>query len=86
MGSLERRLKRLESGTKREQTQLGREALTYLSDEELKAAEEALLEEARARGEEPSPTNELLEEMKRWEAEAIERQRAYAEAHRTPSG
>ena len=86
MGSLERRLKRLESGTKREQTQLVREALTYLSDEELKAAEEALLEEARARGEEPSPTNELLEEMKRWEAEAIERQRAYAEAHRTPSG
>jgi len=39
---LSRRLKRLEATHKQEQTQLGREALTYLSDEELVALEDAL--------------------------------------------
>jgi hypothetical protein len=86
MASLERRLEVIEAERKRGKAQLVREALGRLSDEELEAAEEALLAEARARGEQPSPKNELLEKMKRWEAEAIEQQRAYAEAHRTPSG
>jgi hypothetical protein len=68
VGSLERRLESLEATQKQEQAQLGREALARLSDEDLDALEEALLAEARARGEQPLP-NELLEEMKRWEAE-----------------
>jgi hypothetical protein len=85
MASLERRLEAIEAKRKRGKAQLVREALGRLSDEEVEALEESLLAEARARGEQPPP-NELLEEMKRWEAEAIERQRAYAEAHRTPSG
>ncbi len=75
MGGLERRLEILEDVRMRRERQLVREALEHLSDEELEAAEESLLAEARARGEQPPPTNELLEEMKRWEAEAIERQR-----------
>jgi hypothetical protein len=85
MAGLERRIELIEAKRKRGKAQLVREALERLSDEELKAAEESLFAEARARGEQPPP-NELLEKMKRWEAEAIERQRAYAEAHRTPSG
>jgi hypothetical protein len=75
MAGLERRLEILEDVRMRRERQLVREALEHLSDEELEAAEESLLAEARARGEQPPPTNELLEEMKRWEAEAIERQR-----------
>ena len=65
---LNNRLKRLEATHKQEQHQLGREDLSRLSDEELDALEESLDAEARARGEEPPP-NELLEKMKRWEAE-----------------
>ena len=42
MGSIERRLKRLETAQKREQAQLGREARTHLSDEALVALEDAL--------------------------------------------
>ena len=42
MASIERRIERLEATHKQEQTQLGREALTYLSDEELVALEDAL--------------------------------------------
>jgi hypothetical protein len=42
VGSVDRRLKRLEAGRKREQAQLGREALSYLSDEDLHALEDAL--------------------------------------------
>jgi hypothetical protein len=42
VGSLENRLSRLEAAHKQEQAQLGREALTYLSDEELVALEDAL--------------------------------------------
>jgi hypothetical protein len=76
MASLERRLEAIEAERKIGKAQLVREALEQLSDEELEAAEESLLAEARARGEQPPPTNEFLEEMKRWEAEAIERQRA----------
>jgi hypothetical protein len=86
MGRLERRLEVIETNRKKGKDQLIREALERLTNEELEALEEELLAEARARGEQPPPTNELLEEMRRWEAEAIERQRAYAEAHRTPSG
>jgi hypothetical protein len=75
MAGLNRRLELLEARRKRRGDQSRREALARLSDEELEAAEESLLAEARARGEQPPPTNELLEEMKRWEAEAIEQQR-----------
>jgi hypothetical protein len=75
MGSLNRRLESIEARRKRRGGQPRREALSRLSDEELEAAEESLLAEARARGEQPPPTNELLEKMKRWEAETIEQQR-----------
>jgi cytochrome c553 len=75
MAGLKRRLESLEAMRKRREDQPTREALTHLSDEDLDALEEALCAEARARGEQPPP-NELLEEMKRWEAETIERQRA----------
>jgi hypothetical protein len=74
MGGLERRLESLEARRKRRGDQSRREALARLSDEELEAAEESLLAEARARGEQPPP-NELLEKMERWEAETIEQQR-----------
>jgi hypothetical protein len=75
MGSLERRLELIEANRKKEKDQLVREALERLTNEELEALEEELLAEARARGEQPSPTNEFLEEMKRWEVETIEQQR-----------
>jgi hypothetical protein len=78
MASLERRLEAIEAERKREKAQLIREALERLTNEELEALEEELLEEARARGEQPSPTNEFLEEMKQREAETIERQRRHA--------
>jgi hypothetical protein len=74
MARLERRLELIEAERKMGKAQLGREALACLSDEDLDTLEEALRAEARARGEQPPP-NELLEKMKRWEAEAIERQR-----------
>jgi DNA-binding GntR family transcriptional regulator len=74
MGSLKRRVENLEAARMWGERQLVREALSQLSDEELDALEESLDAEARARGEEPQP-NEYLEELKRWEAEAIERQR-----------
>ena len=66
----------------RREGQLVREALSQLSDEELEALEESLDAEARARGEEPPP-NEYLEQMKEWEAEAIEQQRRHAEESRS---
>jgi hypothetical protein len=75
MGGLERRLKLIEARRKRRGDQPRREALARLSDEELEAAEESLLAEARARGEQPPPTNELLERMKQLEIETIEQQR-----------
>ena len=81
MGSLERRLRFIEAERKRGEAQLIREALSQLSDEELEALDESLNAEARARGEQPPP-NELLEEMKRWEAEAKERQRRHTEESR----
>jgi hypothetical protein len=74
MASLERRLELIEAKRKIGKAQLVREALGRLSDEELEALEGSLLAEARARGEQPPP-NELLEKMKRWEAETIEQQR-----------
>jgi hypothetical protein len=74
MGRLDRRLESLEARRKRRGNQPGREALSHLSDEELDTLEEELLAEARAKGEQPPP-NELLEEMKRWEAETIEQRR-----------
>jgi hypothetical protein len=74
MGGLKKRIGVLEDGRRKGERQLVREALGRLSDEELEVAEGLLLAEARARGEQPPP-NELLEEMKRWEAEAIEQQR-----------
>jgi hypothetical protein len=42
VGGLRRRLSRLEAAQKEERAQLGREALTYLSDEDLVALEDAL--------------------------------------------
>jgi hypothetical protein len=42
MGDLEKRLSRLEAAQKQERAQLGREALTRLSDEDLDALEDAL--------------------------------------------
>ena len=79
MGSLKSRLEIVEAGRKRRGSRLTREALRDLSDAELDALEEELLAEARARGEEPPPTNELLEDiledMKQLEAEVIEQQR-----------
>jgi hypothetical protein len=42
VASIERRIAALEATHKEEQTQLGREALTYLSDEDLDALEDAL--------------------------------------------
>jgi hypothetical protein len=84
MGSLERRLESIEARRKRRGAQPTREALARLSDEELEALEESLLAEARARGEQPPP-NELLEKMKRREAETIEQQRRNAEESRRRS-
>jgi hypothetical protein len=81
VGGLDRRLESLERLVEGRVEARVREELERLSDEELEAAEELLLAEARARGEQPPP-NELLEKMKRWECEAIERQRAYAEESR----
>ena len=75
MGRLERKLKLIEANRKKGKDQLIREALGRLANEELEALEEELLAEARARGEKPPPTNELLEKMKRREAEATEQQR-----------
>ena len=75
MGNLERRLELIEARRKRRGDQQRREALARLSDEELEAAEESLLAEARARGEQPPPTNELLERLKQLEIETIEQQR-----------
>ena len=72
MGSLERRVESLEAARMSGERQRIREGLERLSDEELEAAEESLLAEARARGEQPPP-NDLLEEMKRWEAEELGR-------------
>jgi hypothetical protein len=74
MGSLNRWLESIEARRKRGKDQYRREALARLSDEELGALGESLDAEARARGEEPPP-NELLEKMKRREAETIEQQR-----------
>jgi hypothetical protein len=56
MASLERRLEHLESARRRDETQLRREALTYLSDENLHALEEVLV----AREEDPSASSEDL--------------------------
>jgi hypothetical protein len=81
MGSLERRLRLIEAERKRAEAQRIREALSQLSDEELDALEESLNAEARARGEDPPP-DELLEEMKRWEAEEEERVRIHTEESR----
>jgi hypothetical protein len=86
MASLERRLEVIETNRKRGKDQLIREALAQLSDEELEALEEELLAEARARGEQPPPTNEFLEQMKRWEAETRERQRRHAQRRRAKKG
>ena len=72
MGSLERRVESLEAARMSRERQRIREALERLSDQELQALEESLLAEARARGAQPPP-NELLEKMKRWEAEELGR-------------
>jgi len=78
---LEKKLERLEEVRKREDAKLAREALGHLSDEDLDALEEALLRPTLSPGE-PPPPNELLEKMKRWEAEAKEQQRRNAETSR----
>ena len=75
MGSIDRRLKCLERLVEGRVEARVRGELGRLSDEELEALEESLLAEARARGEQPPPTNELLERLKQLEIEAIEQQR-----------
>jgi cell pole-organizing protein PopZ len=47
---LKRRLKRLEEVGKREETKLSREALRHLSDEDLAALEDALVEAGQENG------------------------------------
>jgi hypothetical protein len=42
VGSLERRVRRLEAASKRKEVELSRETLTHLSDEDLLALEDAL--------------------------------------------
>ena len=74
MGSLNRRLESIEARRKRRGGQPTREALARLSDEALSELEEALLRPTLSPGE-PLPPNELIEEMKRREAETIEQQR-----------
>jgi hypothetical protein len=74
MGSLNRRLESIEARRKRRGDQPRREALARLSVEELEALEEALLRPTLSPGE-PLPPNELIEKMKRWEAETIDQQR-----------
>ncbi len=81
MGGLNRRLESIEARRKRRGAQQRREALARLSDEELEALEEALLRPTLSPGE-PLPPNELIEKMKRWEAEAEEQQRRNAEESR----
>jgi hypothetical protein len=56
MASLERRLEHLESARRQEEAQLVREALTYLSDEDLHALEDVLV----AREKDPSASSEDL--------------------------
>jgi hypothetical protein len=80
MAGLKRRLELVEAEREAGKAQLIREALSQLSDEDLEALEESLNAEARARGEQPPP-DELLEEMKRWEAEE-ERVRIHTEESR----
>jgi hypothetical protein len=82
MGSLKRRLERVESEREAREAARRTQALRHLSDEDLEALEESLLAEARARGEEPPPNNPLLEEFMAREAEAAERQRRYSEESR----
>jgi hypothetical protein len=74
MAGLNRRLESIEGRRKRRGDQSRREALSNVSDAELRALEESLDAEARARGEEPPP-NELLEKFKQLEIEATEQQR-----------
>jgi hypothetical protein len=81
MAGLKRRVELVEAEGEAGKAQLTREALSQLPDEELEALEESLLAEARAGGEQP-PSNDLLEQMKRWEAEATERQRRHTEESR----
>jgi DNA-binding GntR family transcriptional regulator len=63
MAGLERRLESLEARRKRREARPTREALARLSDEELRALEEALLRPTLSPGE-PLPPNELIEKMK----------------------
>jgi hypothetical protein len=72
MGSLNRRLESIEARRKRRGGQPTREALGYLSDEQLSALERAALSLSPG---EPLPPNPFIEEMKVREAKAIERQR-----------
>ena len=73
MAGLERRLELIEAERWMGEARLAREALTYLSDEDLDALEEELLRPTLSPGE-PLPPNPFLEKMKRWEAEAKEQQ------------
>ena len=76
MGSLNRRLESIEARRKRRGAQATRGALAHLSDEQLSALERAALSLSPG---EPLPPNPFIEEMKRREAEVIERQRRNAE-------
>ena len=84
MGSLESRVGVLEAARMSTERQLVRRRLSQLSDAELEALEESLDARARATGEEPPPTNpvleEIWEEIKQWEA--IEQRRHTEESRR----
>ena len=73
---VERRLAVIEINREKRKDQFIREALAHLSDEQLSALERAALSLSPG---EPLPPNPFIEEMKRREAEVIERQRRNAE-------
>jgi hypothetical protein len=87
VGSLERRLARLEDGRRRGDAELSQEALRHLSDEDLAALEGALgaehvtwePEEMAARvAEVEAHQRARAEESRRWDRELLARNRALA--------
>ena len=67
MAGLERRLELIEAERKMGEARLAREALGYLSDEDLHALQEALLRPTLSPGE-PLPPNPFIEAMRAREA------------------
>jgi hypothetical protein len=82
MAGLKKRLELIEVQRRMGETQPTSEALRHLSGEDLKALEESLLAEARARGERPSQNNPFIEEFAARETEVTAQQRRHAEESR----